>query len=162
MRLVIICLAVSILAPGCQGKDRSVGGDTSGRALRGSSVESDTASNDVEPSPDGNGEMLPKILPDKIVSGDAGDGDTLKTDRKNLVAAAWKAFGKGELDEAAAIVDTLLLLHPDDPEALEIRARALTARGQNEQGLSDLKRCCELGRSSCCSTVSKEKSKQGR
>jgi len=43
-------------------------------------------------------------------------------------------------------------MFPADPEALEIRGRALIGQGDEGGGREDLERCCELGRKSCCET----------
>lgn len=70
--------------------------------------------------------------------------------RSDLRETLDKALAEDRVDEAVATADVLALLFPGDAEVLELRARALSRRGEADAGARDLERCCELGRASCC------------
>jgi Flp pilus assembly protein TadD len=104
-----------------------------------------------------DGEMIPNIL--KISKGVRTEGakSSLPKGRSGLMRAAGEAMEKGRFDEAAAISDTLVIIYPDDPEILELRASLLSRTGDEEQANLDLARCCKLGRPSCCRNADKDR-----
>ena len=129
--LVAAAFAAGIAA--CGGPERSADGQ-------------DPRSSASPPATAPGGEILFE-LPRGTLAGDAG-GPPLPTDRDELYALAREKLSAGELDEALAYVDTLLVMAPGDPELLEFRGEALVAQGHPEDARADFERCCELGRRS--------------
>ena len=144
------CLIACILAAACSGASSG----TSGHA------------DDDEKAPPGQKAILPEEAPGgEMIIGlsvpgviGAGEGERSaakepsKMDRNDVLAAASDALEGERYDEAASFGDVLLIMFPADPEALEIRGRALIGQGDEGGGREDLERCCELGRKSCCET----------
>jgi hypothetical protein len=95
----------------------------------------------------------------ELLSGELGSGSRTgwsegeipeNADREQLLAAARRALEEDRVDEAVSISDVLVVLDPEDVESLELRARCLDRAGDEEAARDDLRRCCELGRESCC------------
>ncbi len=101
-----------------------------------------------------SGELLSGLAAPPPVgeTGKAPDGilEPGATGRNDLLDAARKALLQNRAQDAVAISDVLVLLNPGDMEVLELRGRALIAQGNEEDGRSDLERCCAAGRKSCC------------
>ena len=70
--------------------------------------------------------------------------------QEELIADARKALDEGRPKDALAIIDVLVVLDPEDPVAIELRAQTLDRLGDLEGARDDRQRCCRLGRSSCC------------
>jgi len=124
--------------------------DDAGRGSGATALPDPGGGEDLGASP--GGDLVPSVL-----SLDRGAGSAPapaqsipNPDRDGLVASAGRALEEGRADEAAAYLDVVLLVDPGDAEALELRARSLEAAGDEEGALSDLDRCCELGRDECC------------
>lgn len=96
-----------------------------------------------------DGEILPNFMGPRITFKDGGPDD-IPQDRAGLLKSAKKAIGEGNIDYALAIIDVLHLMHPNDPEILELRGDAMMEQGLEEDAMVDLDKCCSLGRSSCC------------
>jgi hypothetical protein len=100
------------------------------------------------------GEMIMGLSVPRIADMEDAKADPVKAasemDRDDILARADEAMKAGRVDEAVSFGDVLLLMFPSDPEALEIRGRALMEQGDEDGGRSDLIRCCESGRESCC------------
>lgn len=95
-----------------------------------------------------DGEMIPGLalpLPDDEAAQAPADAS-----RESLIEQLATALDEGRTGDAAAIADVLIVLDPDDAEALEHRARALELQGDAAGAAADRKRCCGLGRASCC------------
>lgn len=92
------------------------------------------------------GEMIP--LPGAFAR--TTSDDDLPTDPEGLKKEVERALEDKRYDDAASIADVILVLTPDDPAVLELRARALDAQSDVEGAERDRRRCCELGRGSCC------------
>jgi tetratricopeptide (TPR) repeat protein len=78
------------------------------------------------------------------------DSPLLPTDRASLLVEAHKLSQSGRFEEALSILDTLLVLEPSSDELLERRAAVFLAAERRDEAAEDLKRCCALGRPSCC------------
>lgn len=74
----------------------------------------------------------------------------LDGDEAELFDAAIRAEQRGEVDESVAIIDVLLVQHPDNLEYLEFRGMLQLRQGHVEDAKQDLHRCCDGGRASCC------------
>ncbi|MBW2277979.1 MAG: hypothetical protein JRF63_10825 [Deltaproteobacteria bacterium] len=101
----------------------------------------------VQPAGPG-GEMITGLaLPAPIEGAKSAASDA---SREALLEDLGQALSEGRVLDAAAIADVLLVLDAKDAEALELRARALELHSDHEGAGADRKRCCELGRTSCC------------
>ena len=70
--------------------------------------------------------------------------------QEQLFEGARRALDEDRPNDALAMIDVLVVLDPEDPEAIELRARTLERLGDRDGSRADLERCCKLGRSSCC------------
>lgn len=91
-----------------------------------------------------------KIAGDEKAAPDGGDGSVMPTEPEALKERARFALRTGNIDEAMAIIDVLLVMKPNDLEMIELRGDTLLKQGHIEDGNADLKRCCDSGRKSCC------------
>jgi hypothetical protein len=92
--------------------------------------------------------MIPGLaLPTPI---EGADKAPTAASREQLLEDLDKALSEGRAVDAASIADVLIVLDPKDAEAYERRAAALELQGDREAAATDRKRCCELGRASCC------------
>jgi hypothetical protein len=96
-----------------------------------------------------DGEMIPALGSTSAKSNSA----KLTGNRADLIREARKASSLGQLEEAIAMVDTLLVLVADDPEALELRGTLMEQSQNLEQAQLDFERCCAKGWSKCCGRV---------
>ena len=103
------------------------------------------------------GEMVPGLAlppgtskPDQRRPGSAAPDPARVDDQEQLLAAARQALDEGRPADALAIIDVLVVLDPEDPEVLELRAGTLDQTGDREGAAADRERCCKLGRRSCC------------
>jgi len=94
------------------------------------------------------GEMLPGLALPKPIEGAAAAPD--EASRETLIEDLRQALREKRAADAASIADALLVLDAKDVEVLELRATALELQGDHEGAKADRKRCCELGRASCC------------
>lgn len=95
--------------------------------------------------------MLPdsfNIKP-RFAKEDAGEAQ-IPVGRDDLLSMARNALKDGRVDDALSFVDVLVVLHPDDPELLELRGTILMQDKQVEDAMADFDRCCAKGRKSCC------------
>jgi Flp pilus assembly protein TadD len=108
----------------------------------------------VLPDESPGGEMIQGLSVPSLAVLDAPDGKPTGAaptrDRNDLLETARAAFDGRRFDEAVSTADVILLLYPGDPEAQEIRGRALVDQGDAEGGRADLAACCGAGRASCC------------
>ncbi|MCP4601545.1 MAG: hypothetical protein GY847_13705 [Proteobacteria bacterium] len=164
---LFVLLTIACLASGCGVKGRS--GNNPESSPVASSKQSSKApvvvevENETESKPESkpvsrkiiegsNEEILPSFLkqrPGLIIKTDAGT-PPMPTGRDDLLKRARQVLKAGDLDEALAFVDVLILMNPGDPELLEFRGTALLRQGHTEDAMVDLKRCCDLGRQTCC------------
>lgn len=131
--------ADAVKADGSSAKPTPLGPETS---VESKSPEEGEAAGEMMPglqlTPAGNREWATESAPD-------GDGS-----EDDLFSRAQAAADTGEIDEALAIVDVLILQHPENMAYLELRGMLQIRQGQLEDGTADLKRCCGKGRETCC------------
>jgi hypothetical protein len=107
------------------------------------------SSSRFEASPDA--EMFKGLIPPRTKPTDEDGGlEDTPQDRAGLLKSARRALKAGDVGYALAIIDVLNLMHPEDPEILELRGDALMEQGLKEDAMADLDKCCSLGRSTCC------------
>jgi len=141
----IVPAAVALLALACGEPPRPIQRDSKPPATV---PEADLRPAAVPSAAGPGGEMIPGLaIPVPIAEADPGSAEI---SRAALLADLARAFEEGRADDAAAIADVLIVLDAKDAEAIEQRARALDLQGDREGAGADRKRCCELGRASCC------------
>jgi hypothetical protein len=160
---LLVYFVTTIIFAGCagqQGTGEPGGAKSDKEAVDTEKEQSADKSNDAPPAQPGaeparmvqgpDGEMIPGMFKkgDGFVKSD--EGASLPEGKIGLMKAARSALKSGRIDEAVAIADTLVILHADDAEILELRATVLDQKGDGEQAKIDFARCCELGRQSCC------------
>ena len=88
---------------------------------------------------------LPRVMPAE------DDGaPPLPEDAASLKKRAKAELLDGNTDDALSIIDVLLVMNPEDAELLEIRGDIMLKRDLKEDAAVDFKRCCKLGRQTCC------------
>ena len=117
---------------------------TGGAGKSGKGETSLTEKRDESPSAQEETSEEEKAAPD------GGDGEGMPTEPEALKERARYALRTGNIDEAMAIIDVLLVMQPNDLEMIELRGDTLLNQGHAEDGNADLKRCCDAGRKSCC------------
>ncbi len=139
MRLATIITVSACSVLSCGPSDR----DSRGRASDPTTAPAPGSPEAMTQGP--GGEMIP--LPQPVTQ---TSKDDMPTDPEGLRKELERALKEGRQDDAASIADVILVLTPDDPPVLELRARALEAQSDSDGAQRDRRRCCELGRSSCC------------
>lgn len=115
--------------------------------------------NDTDTSADGPAdEMMPglAVVPSGNRTWVHAEDSALDGKDEDLFEKAKEAAKQGEMDEAFAIIDLLLLKQPDNLDYLEFRGMLQLRQGDVEDGNADLERCCRMGRQTCCQSHQKE------
>ena len=94
------------------------------------------------------GEMIPGLALPAPIEGAKTAPD--EASREQLLEDLELALREGRTGDAVSIADVLIVLDAEDATAIEQRARALELQGDEDGAAADRKRCCELGRASCC------------
>jgi hypothetical protein len=81
------------------------------------------------------------------------DDSLLPTDPRSLERRARDLVERGDCEAAMDIFDVLLVLAAAAAEILELRAGCLAGRPMPEDAAADLRKCCALGRQSCCDAL---------
>ncbi len=148
----LLLSSILLLIVGCSGASA----DSTAESPDGEDTENEQPPPRGEALPEEGpgGEMILGLsVPSVALPGEKKSGREIKApsrDRNDLIKEARGALDENRVDEAVSFADVLILLYPGDPEATEIRGRALLLQGDSEGGKQDLKTCCKTGRSSCC------------
>jgi hypothetical protein len=134
--------ALALTAIAC-GEPRPIQHDGK-RPEQAASTDDRTAT--AKPGP--GGEMIPGLALPTPIAG--ADDVATEASREQLLEDLDRALDEGRAADAASIADVLIVLDAEDAEAYERRARALEIQGDQGAAAADRKRCCELGRTSCC------------
>ena len=103
----------------------------------------------ISPSPPTviNDEIVPVLDP---IPPPLSDPHQLPEDPTAIREEVSRLLADDKRSDALPMIDVLLILNPADLEMMETRGRILVGQGFWEDGATDLHRCCQQGRQSCC------------
>ena len=157
-QLLLVAGWLAIAAAGCHGPGSN---SPTGGANSAGTGEEEGAGGAGSPPTIGEGpggEMVPGLALPPVSGGrppantpGASAPDPAKVaSQEELIDSARQALDEDRPKDALAIVDVLVVLDPEDPVAIELRALTLDRLGDHEGARDDRKRCCKLGQASCC------------